>query len=477
MAASSGPLSLRQWWQRRSLRVRLTTVTVVTLTVTLGAGGVLLAYFSERAMIAGAERSARLRATNLALEPGRIQQLGRQTNQPALANGSPRTARLTKVLVDSHGLVLIASQDSAQPILDKEQLRRVRAGEAVLSKTRGVGPALAVGQRKAGDDRSTVIVATPIGDVLHSVQVMRRSLFIGVPLVIALLGLAVWFVVGSALRPVAALRRGARRIADSGQGHRLPEPVSRDEIHDLAVTLNGMLDRLAAASARQRSFTADAAHELRSPLAAVRTQLEVALAHPRGQNWSETASEVLLDVQRLSRLTEGLLALSRLDDTGASPSDDAARLVDLRELVTTTVERYRSARAVVRWSGGDPPGGRAGEEVVVRAVPGDLDRVLTNLVDNAVRHASSEVRVAAQVDPRHAMLVVTDDGPGIDEADRDRVFERFTRLDDARDRDAGGAGLGLDIVAETVKRYRGEVSLADAGPGLRVTVRLPRHGS
>jgi signal transduction histidine kinase len=217
-----------------------------------------------------------------------------------------------------------------------------------------------------------------------------------------------------------------------------------------------MLARLESAEQRQRALVSDAAHELRSPLASIRLQLEVALGHPEGQHWPETAEGVMEDAMRLSRLAEDLLALARLDERGGVPA--RSEPVDLDEVVRQTADRYGEARLTVC----DP--------VVVRGDALDLSRVLTNLVDNAVRHTASKVEIALTSD---GVLTVTDDGPGIPEQDRERVFNRFTRLDSGRSRDEGGAGLGLAIVLETVRAHGGGVVLEDASPGLRVVVRLP----
>jgi signal transduction histidine kinase len=249
---------------------------------------------------------------------------------------------------------------------------------------------------------------------------------------------------------VEALRAGAEEITGARTGDRLPVTDAQDELHRLAVTLNDMLDRLDVARRRQRAFVADAAHELRNPLASLRTQLEVAERRGGGLP-PEGLADLVAETERLSRLVDDLLLLARLDETapGRAPSVTVGDLV---------------AGAGVPVSVDVPAGVR---------VPADLRRVLVNLVDNAVRHAASRVAVTVSTDGGEVVLVVTDDGPGIAAGDRERVFERFTRLDDARGREQGGAGLGLAIVRELVGGHGGTVSLGDAGPGLRVEVRLP----
>jgi signal transduction histidine kinase len=241
-------------------------------------------------------------------------------------------------------------------------------------------------------------------------------------------------------------------------------PESQDEIHRLAVTLNDMLARIETARARQRAFVADAAHELRSPLTNMRTQLEVAQRLGERTDWPTVSDDLLADTERLARLVEDLLLLARSDDPAAAEAARRAAVpVELGELLAGVSARYPSPPVVLRtpaapcWVLGDPDA---------------LHRVVANLVDNAVRHARTRVVLAARAEGRERVVAVTDDGPGIPAADRERVFDRFTRLDDARARDAGGAGLGLAIVRELVRRHGGAVRLSDAGPGLRAEIRL-----
>jgi signal transduction histidine kinase len=277
-----------------------------------------------------------------------------------------------------------------------------------------------------------------------------------------------WRVIGWTLRPVEQLRAGAeqisrtRRINGPTDHERLPVPAAADEIHALAVTLNEMLDRLAEARERQRSFVADAAHELRSPLASIRAQLEVAERLGEG---GTLPADLMMDLERLSGLVEDLLLLARADADTRPP----ARLtpVDARDLVTEMTATYPDARVPVILS--------ANGSMMIMGDPEELRRAVGNLVDNAVRHARTRVEVAAEVDHDQAVISVSDDGPGIPLADRERVFERFTRLDDSRGRSSGGAGLGLAIVRELVTRAGGTVALSAASSPwtVRAELRLP----
>ena len=272
--------------------------------------------------------------------------------------------------------------------------------------------------------------------------------------------------IGSALRPVEELRHGAEQIGGGSSAERLPVPPTRDEVAALATTLNGMLDRLAGAQAKQRAFVADAAHELRSPLASMRTQLEVAARLGDG---GDLPAGVLPEVERLSALVEDLLVLARAgDDTSTRPAED----IDALDLLEHVARRYAAARVPVCV---DVPAHRPGYvPPAVRAPRGEVVRAVGNLVDNAVRHAATGVSLAASARGALVELTVTDDGHGIPERERERVFDRFARLDEARDRDSGGSGLGLAITRELVRRSGGTVRLEDAAPGVRAVVSLPR---
>jgi signal transduction histidine kinase len=366
-------------------------------------------------------------------------------------------------VVDGQGRVRAASStaDRLVPLLSPAEIARTRSGSAIEINGDRVtidGP-LRVVAAPAGSasDPQTVIVAVPIAQSLQSVRVLRSALFIVYPLLVGGLALLAWRVVGVTLRPVEDLRTGAERITLEQRADRLPVPEGGDEIHRLAVTLNQMLDRLESSRVRQRAFVADAAHELRSPLANLRVQLEVTQQH----GGVLPIEDLLADVERLTRLADDLLILARAD---APPSATLAE-IDFHEIVADAVARCSAARVPVTLSSSGP--------LCVIGDPVALDRVIANLVDNAVRYAASSVAVSVARDGDCAVLTVSDDGPGIPVADRERVFERFTRLDDARTRDSGGAGLGLAIVRELVQRHGGTVRFAGAPPGTTVVVTLP----
>lgn len=445
-------------FSRFSLRARLTLVATILVAGALAAGAILLTEAVQRALVTGVDEAARQRAADVAL----LVDTGRLPDPIPVEVGTP----LVQV-VDEEDRVLAASPggDQLSPILLPEDVNAVRDGEARTVSGSRLGQAddlHVVGQPTGDDGTRTVLVAMSLSDVQGAIQIVRTFLFAGLPLLVGSFAIACWLLVGQVLRPVAALRSGAEEITSTRERRRLPVPAADDEMHRLAVTLNDMLNRLERSSAKQRAFVSDAAHELRSPLASIRTQLEVARAHPEATDWTAASADALADVERLSRLVDDLLILARIDEV----PQRRLSVVDLAEIADEQVARYGRAAVSVTRTG-----------VPSAVVDGEVDglrRIVGNLVDNAVRHADSAVTVDVRAHRDGAVLAVTDDGPGIAPEDRERIFDRFTRLDDARSRDAGGTGLGLSIVRELVHAHGGTVELADGdGSGLRAIVRMP----
>lgn len=448
-----------RWWQRRSLRARLTAAATLVIAVSMVGLSVLLVLRLQASLIAGIDGAARDRAQDVAA---------------ALTNGNPSPlvssdeGEAAIQVVTANGEV---SASSANIDGEPRQFSFPASGPGSAARARTVrglplgenGSYRVVGVAAGGPGPPrTVYVALPTAAVQRTVAQLIGALALGLPLAILVLGGIGWLVVGRALQPVEALRRQAAEITATGLHRRLAVPAARDELGRLAETLNDMLARLEQSTARQREFVADAAHELRSPIAALLAQLEVAARHPRRVDWSAAVPELVADITRLSRLVDDLLRLARLDarpQLGRQP-------VDLDDLVFAEVRRVRNRTAL-----------RIDETAVSAArVDGDPDalaRVVQNLLDNAIKHARSQVRISLGTTAGTARLVVADDGPGIPEPDRQRVFDRFTRLDGARSRDAGGFGLGLAIVRDVVRIQGGEVRVEDNGPGARFTVTLP----
>ncbi|MDQ1537670.1 MAG: hypothetical protein QOE58_2063 [Actinomycetota bacterium] len=440
-----------------SLRLRLLALGATGVALALAMGSVVLyavlTFTVYRTIDDGALATARAVAA--------------MVSNNAVPNPLPVSGSQVVQVVDASGAVASASvsADRLTPLLRPPELAKALAGAriSIPASRAGLSGTLRAVAVKAGPASASqsIIVAVPVEDVEQSQRVLRNTLLLAYPPLVVIMALIAWRVIGSTLRPVETLRSGAARISGSDQDERLAVPESADEIRALALTLNDMLDRLAAARGRQRAFVADAAHELRSPLTSMRTQLEVAQHLGEG---GELATDLLADVARLSILVEDLLLLARAGgDTNQPPVRES---LDVRALLVATADRYDEARVPVSVA--------AGPAVYANASPDELRRVVANLVDNAVRHAASSVTLAVRAEGGGAVLTVVDDGPGIPAEDRERVFERFARLDDARDRDAGGTGLGLAIVRELLRRSEGSISLQDnpSGPGLAAVVHL-----
>lgn len=286
---------------------------------------------------------------------------------------------------------------------------------------------------------------------------------LGVPFLGALAGYGTWVAVGRTLRPVDAIRRELDEITMTDLERRVPVPGKRDEVALLAESVNATLDRLEKAVARQRAFVSDVSHELRSPLTGLRMELELAMADPEATDLTETLRALLANTDRVAAVADDLLALARLEANGSFQREP----VDLAELTDQEVLRRPRRSRVTVFSEGP---------VAVHGGRAELARALTNLLDNADRHATGEVTVVVRSEAETAVVEVIDDGPGIAPEDRERVFERFTRLAEGRHRDAGGTGLGLAISRDIAEAHGGTLVLADRTDGLdgaRFVLRLP----
>jgi signal transduction histidine kinase len=323
-----------------------------------------------------------------------------------------------------------------------------------------------------GGGDATLVYGVSLDQTDAAVGAAVALLAVGVPVLVLVMGAVTWVVTGRSLRPVERMRTEVETIRAARPDARVAVPDTGDEIARLATTMNTMLDRLDRSAAGQRRFVSDASHELRSPIATIRQHAEVAAAHPDRADVVELSEVVRSEVLRLQDLVTGLLELSRLDEGDVG----VRRPVDLDDLALDAVARARgrlggSTAGSIRVEGsGIGPARVLGDERLLAAV-------VRNLVDNAVRHAEGRVVVALAEQDGRAVLTVDDDGAGIAPADRERVFERLVRLDEARSRDAGGAGLGLAIVQDAVRAHGGDVVVADSPlGGARFAVRIALGG-
>jgi len=440
-----------KWWASLSLRGRLVLLGTSGLIAGLAIAGVAMATAMTYSFRGTLDRSADATATEIAT----LLQEGGKLPEPLPAPAG----QVVQVLDTRHRVVAgDHNADLLVPLLHDSELAGAMHGARVtVPGDRALQPdQLRVTARQVPDGR-IILVAVPLGDYTRSLTLLRTALWVTYPVLVVVLVAIAWRVVGAALSPVDRMRSGAERITGAATDERLPVPPSRDEIQRLAVTLNHMLDRLTLSRNRQRAFISDAAHELRSPLASMRIQVEVA---QKLGDWDAVGDDLLVDLDRLSRLVDDLLLLARADEAGARRG--AREPVELPTLLAGVARRF------------DRVSVEPGESLWTEGEPDALLRVVINLVDNAVRHARSAVVLAAAAEGPNVLITVTDDGEGIPAPLRERVFDRFARLDDGRARDAGGSGLGLAIVRELVRRHGGTVRLADARPGIRAEVRLPR---
>jgi signal transduction histidine kinase len=461
---------LARWWWRRGLRARVTITAAAGLLVAFAAFDLLLFNVLQVSVTRSLDDSTRQSAFGVAA----------LINANRLPSPVPVAPGITVQVLDRTGRITDVSPDADRlvPMISPARAAAIAATGTgwVLNGPPFDMPSLLRVDAVRASGGYLVIAAVPYNSASDSLKVVARGLALGTPVLFILFTWLTWVVVGSTLRPVGALRRGAARVTGTGVPAALPVPEARDEVRELALTLNDMLSRLAAAQRRQRALVSDTAHELRSPIASIRTQLEVALDHPELQDWPTTARDVHTDTLRLASLAEDLLLLARLDEHaggGGAPrraGRDRRAPVDLAALASEVAVRYAGARV--------PVTAEAVEAGVV--VPGDrdgLDRLLVNLIDNAVRYAGSQVTVTVAAAPGQAVLTVSDDGPGIPQADLELVFDRFARLESARERDeddCAGAGLGLAIVRATAQAHGGSAHLEPSPHGLRAIVSLPR---
>lgn len=331
-------------------------------------------------------------------------------------------------------------------------------------------------------DMAVAVVRTPTGlyyvtpdPDLRSAQAVLNTmtwlLVPGIVLILLLMAALTWFAVGRALRPVEAIRAEFAEITSHDLHRRVPDPQSGDEVSRLASTMNQTLHQLQRAVLRLRTFTADASHELRSPLTTLLMRLELAVSRPDHTDWPDMARESLRDAEQLQEIVEDLLLLARLD-AGQVPGRERIAVADLirqSDLIRHVSPELSQTRHLIV-ENHSPDAEVLGSHVA-------LSRLLANLVNNAARHASSTVRVRSTHRPGQVTIEVTDDGPGIPEADRRRVFDRFTRLNDARtpDHASGGTGLGLAIAHDIATAHGGVLSAEPPTPGrcgARLVLRL-----
>ena len=449
---------------RASVRVRTTAAAVVVVAIALMLGAFVLVTLVGSSLRDGLETAAEQRASALADEiessglpaqPPRDEEPG-DDDRDDDGRGDEEPEDEVWQVTDSSNTVVRASQPLGEPLptkdTDEARLPGPDQGYVVVTE-----------DASSGGQEYVVSVAVSLEEVDDSTAALIPLLLVGVPLVLLVVGGTTWMVATRALAPVERIRGEVEQITSDRLDRRVPEPSSRDEIHRLALTMNQMLERLQASRDRQQQFVADASHELRSPLANIRQTAEVARTHPGALPEGELADAVLEESARMQRLVEQLLVLTRADEGAVFRT---VHDVDLDDLALAEASRVRRNGLDV-----DTTGLTHGR---VRGDRASLAQVVRNLVDNAARHSDARIAMALRESGDQVELIVEDDGLGIAEDQRERVFERFVRLDEARARDAGGSGLGLAIVKEIVTAHGGTVAVSSAAlGGARFVVRLP----
>lgn len=443
---------------RATLRFRTTVLATAITAVALVVGSVLLVQTLESRLGAAADDRDRSRVVDLV----------------DLAASGSLPATLT---ADEEGIAQVVSADG-----------RVLAASANAPGDRPIasfepGGGLAVREVSAPDDDEreeyrlwagagegpdgpfTVYVGHSLESLHEASATLWQSLLVGVPALLLLLALATWFVVGAALARVDRLRREVDSITDAHLDRRVPAPDVDDEVGRLAVTMNRMLERLEAARTRQREFVADVSHDLQSPLAAQRARLEVARAQPGPVDVPELTSDLLATTADLEHLVRDLLFLAATD---AGQSEPVTTDLDLEDVALEEAARVRTGGRLRVETG-------AVSAAPARAARGDVQRIVRNLLDNAVAHARTTVQLRVTGQPDAALLDVVDDGPGVPAGEEEQVFDRFHRGDGARSR-PGGSGLGLAIARTLAERNGGSLELVPTAAGAHFRLRLPPAG-
>jgi signal transduction histidine kinase len=447
--------------QKLGIAARSATVSAAAVLIALALAGAILDIALYRYLLAGVDdaTAGRVRSIATALTTTAPDGLDK-----SLLTTSQRVVAIQ--LVGPNGAVVErAGSAPAAPLVPVDRfdhkLLRGMSDDAVANDDMRVS-----GQRiDTAHGTYTVIVGGGSEAVEATARTVALLLVCGAPVIVGVAAAATYRLVRRSLQSVDAIRSRVAEISASDLAERVPVPGSTDEISALAVTMNEMLARLEASHRAQQRFVGDASHELRSPLTTIISGLEVAEAHPELLTTELACTTLLPEAHRMQTLIDDLLLLARADEQRLVARTEEMSVSDVAE---AEVARARqNARCAIH------------SVIAPVRIVGDsaaISRVIRNLLDNAIRHATSQVEVCVGSQGREAIIAIGDDGPGIAPKDRTRVFERFVRLDSDRSRSAGGAGLGLAIVAEVVAAHGGVVTVGSrVGRGTTIEVSLPQH--
>lgn len=454
-----------------SIRARLTSIFVIAIAIILTFTGVALVSLVHRSLLrqASSQIDAVIEQTQLqfASAPAASHRL------VVLASAGDVVVQVTNVgetqvwaassAIDEAPVLAHSAVDVHSPSGMSVKLIHDARTQATLAQLSS-GQAAAITTKRGPGVIFGFVYGEPID---HSVQVLLGTLSISFPLLLLITGALIWLGLGLALAPVESIRRRVDAIAAEDLTQRVPVTGGDDEIARMARTVNAMLDRLESASQFQQEFVSNASHELRSPLTTLLATTERATSDPSNADWPDVAEVVLREGRRLEGIIGDLFWLARHDEDHL----DTERVdVDFDDLLYEEATRVRSMSEL-----------RVDTSLVaptrVTGDPAMLRRMIRNVVDNAMRYAQSELRFDSHFEHDEAVIVVSDDGEGIDVTESARFFKRFTRADSARSRQSGGTGLGLAIVTEIVTRHGGSARFVSVEPGSRIELRVRRDGA
>jgi len=449
------------------IRLRVTAACAVVMALVLAASGWFLYSRLSSHLATQLQQELQVRAQDLgALVAGGHGSLAADASSRLVEPGESYAQ-----LVDSGRVVDATPPLGGKPVLRGDQLRAAARGPlyATLPSVPGLNESsrvLATPVQRDGR-RLLLIVGDTRQNDLETLASFRNELLIAGPIALLLASLAGYLLAGIALRPVEAMRSRAEAISAATPGERLPVPATHDELERLGVTLNEMLDRLEDALRRERDFVADAGHELRTPLALLRTELELALRHDLSAEELRGAVRVSVeDVDRLARLADDLLLIAR-SERGELPLQ--VETVQADELLASVARKFQWRADAER----RPLAHEAPANLRLHADRLRVEQALGNLVDNALRHGGGTVLLRAEAVNGRVELHVEDGGGGFPPAFLEHAFERFSRPDAARER--GGAGLGLSIVRTIAEAHGGGADAANVpGGGADVWLAVPR---
>lgn len=430
----------------------------VIVAVTLTFGGVWLVHGHRSSLIDGLTTNAELRADDLAAT------LSAGTLPTDLT--VPREDESLIQILDRSGRVVASSSN----IVGESSLFNVNVPDVgfvhFIAKSVPVAEntfRIVARRTNSSTGDFTIYVGYSLEAVDESVHSLVTLLFLGLPLLVLIVGLITWLTTTRALKPIETMRRDVESMTADKLYERVTVPVPNDEVRRLALTMNDLIDRIEQAQRLQNQFVENASHELRSPLASLRAQLEVSLPDASDVERGVTREHLLSETVRLQLLVDDLLDAAQISRTRSIPKG----IVDLDDVIFDVVQRIRMTTHhpinVGKVSAGQ-----------VRADRRQMERLVTNLVDNAVRHCVSVVSIGLAETDSYVVLTISDDGPGVPQVDRHRIFERFERIDDGRGRREGGFGLGLAMVAGIARIHDATVEVTDNNPGAKFVVTFPR---